>query len=38
MVEGMSAVVTECNVVSDECDETNPSFVRSIGVHGGEVM
>ena len=29
---------SECNVVSDECDEPNPCLVQPTGAHGGEVM
>ena len=38
MVEGMSVVVNECNVVSNECNETTYCIVQPIGTHGGEVM
>ena len=29
---------SECNVVSDECNETTSCLVQPIGTHGGEVM
>ena len=29
---------SECNVVSDECDETTPCLVQPVGAHGGEVI
>ena len=29
---------SECNVVSNECDEPTPCLVQHIGTHGGEVM
>ena len=29
---------SECNVVSNECDEPTSSRVQHIGTHGGEVM
>ena len=29
---------SECNVVSDECDEPSPCLVRPVGAHGGYVM
>ena len=29
---------SECNVVSDECDEPTPCLVQPVGAHGGEVM
>ena len=29
---------SECYVVSNECDETNPCLVRPICVNGGKVM
>ena len=29
---------SECNVVSDECDEPTPCIVRTVGAHGGKVM
>ena len=29
---------SECDVVSNECNEPNPCLVRPIGTHGGEVM
>ena len=36
MVEGMSC--SECNVVSNECNEPTSCLVQPIGMHGGEVM
>ena len=29
---------SECNVVSDECNDTTSCLVQPIGTHGGEVM
>ena len=29
---------SECNVVSNECDESTSCLVQPIGTHGGEVM
>ena len=29
---------SECNVVSNECNEPTPFLVQPIGMHGGEVM
>ena len=29
---------SECNVVSDECNEPTSGLVQPIGTHGGEVM
>ena len=29
---------SECNVVSNECDEPTSCLVQTIGTHGGEVM
>ena len=29
---------SECNVVSNECNEPTPCLVQHIGTHGGEVM
>ena len=32
------ACCSECNVVSDECNEPTSCLVQPIGAHGGEVM
>ena len=37
MVEGMSVVVN-IMLVSNECDEPTPCFMRPIGTQGGEAM
>ena len=29
---------SECNVVSNECDEPTPCLVQPVGTHGGAVM
>ena len=29
---------SECNVVSDECDEPTSCLLQPVGAHGGEVM
>ena len=29
---------SDCNVVSDECDEPTSCLVQPVGAHGGEVM
>ena len=34
----MYVCCSECNVVSNECNEPTPCFVQPIGAHGGEVM
>ena len=33
-----SVCCSECNVVSNECNEPTSCFVQPIGMHGGEVM
>ena len=38
MVEGMSVVVSECIVVSNECNEPTSCLVQPIGAHCCEVM
>ena len=34
----MYACCSECNVVSNECNEATPCLVQHIGTHGCEVM
>ena len=29
---------SDCNIVSNECNEPTPCLVQTIGVHGGEDM
>ena len=29
---------SECNVISDECDEPTSCLMQPVGAHGGEVM
>ena len=38
MVEGMYVCCSECNVVSDECNEPPSFLAQPIGTHGSEVM
>ena len=35
---GMYVCCSECNVVSDECNEPTSCLVQPDGTHGGEVM
>ena len=34
----MYVCFSECNVVSNECNESTSCLVQSIGTHGGEIM